>query len=1246
MFTPQRQVWPALSLTPRTEAAKSGVSNPRVGRGRDESPGKGKSVAFLDGPPPPLGSLSGNGGDVGLEGLDAGDVEDWRRFKEVGLLDETTMERKDREALVEKVSKLQSELYDYQYNMGLLLIEKKEWTSKFEELRQSLLEAEEMLKREQSAHLFAISEVEKREENLMKALGVEKQCVADLERALRELRAENVQIKLTYERKEADANALVAGYEEKNLDVKEKLHAADAKLAEASRISSELERKLQEVEVRESVLRRECLSLNAEREAHEGTFSKHKEDLWEWERRLQEGEARLSESRRILNQREEKANEKDRTLKQKERELEEAQKKIDLSNLNSKNKEDNINSTLADVAVKEREVDSLRNNLQMKEKKLLALEEKLIARERVEIQKLLDDHSAVLDIKRQEFELEMEKKRISFDSELRSNLDSVEQKEVEIKHKDEKLSKREQALEKKSERIKEKEKELEEKLKTLKEKDKSIKADEKMLELEKRQVLADKERVLSFKEELNKIRADIAQKQLQIDDEGERLRITAEERSEHQRLQLELKQEIEKCRHQKELLLKEFEDIRQERERFEKEWEVLDEKRAAVNKELREIGEEKEKLEKLQYYKEEMLKKERHETQDYIQRELEAVRLEKESFAATMRHEQSVLSEKSKNEHSQMLQDFESRRRDLENDLRNRQEEMERQLREKKRAFEEERMRELSNVNHLKEVCQREMEEMRLERRRLEKEKQENVLYKKQMEGQQLEMQKDIDELGILSRKLKDQRELFIKERGRFLAFVEKHVTCKNCGEFTREFVLSDLKLPEIEDGEVFPLRRNPLGDVTVPDGTNFNGSPNGVDLGSWESGGRMSWLRKCSSRIFKLSPTKKLEHVASQVLPEDSPFSAVRVDVEDKAVGLSSVVSAEPIKGLHFAEDEPEPSFRGANDSFDVQQHQSDSFSRGVDGGCAPSVDDQSYMGSKLQEVPEDSQQSELRSGRRRPARKHKPGIHRTRSVKDVVEDAKVILGESLKEPEPEPNDSEPPSDSIHVHEESLGESSRAEKDACNITRKRQRAQTSRIAENEQDAGESEVRSDSVTVGGRRKRRQTVAPSVQTPGEKRYNLRRHKIADTVTAAQASTEDTEPRKQQEQEDHDAGGTVQARNMDSAVPSAGVANENGRKMKSKQVSTLKKVEFQEFSPDRIVQVERKVKIDEVGGSARLVKDAELSEEMSGTPENVNRDENGSTFLEDDDGDDDDDDDGETRNPGEASIGKKIWTFFTT
>ncbi|XP_057765676.1 nuclear matrix constituent protein 1-like [Salvia miltiorrhiza] len=1168
MFTPKRQ-WQGPSRTPRSEVR---TPNPTAG--------KEKLVAFIDGPPPPRALLNDNGDRAETENMD-----DWRRFREVGLLDEASLERRDREALLEKAQRLESELHDYQYNMGLLLIENKEWTSKHDELHESLLEVQELLKREKAAHLIAVTQVEERETNLRKALEVERQCVAELERSLREIHAERDKIKITSDTKLADANHLVAGIQDRSLEVQQRLLAADAKLAEASRKSLEMERKLQEVETRESVLKRERMSFISERDAHEATFMKHKEDMREWERKLQEGEERLCQNRRLINEREEKLIELNRMLKHKESEFAEEQKRAEFLNLNLKKKEDEVNKKLSELIEKEEKAEALRTNLEMKEKDLSALTEKLSERERVEIQNLVDEHRAAFEIKKQDLDVEMEEQRKLLEAEFRVKMDELGKKANEINHMVEKLKKQEQALEKKSERVKEKEKDIDVKSKGLKEKDKALKLEEKNLNSLRRETDSEKEALQILKDELEKMKAEISRTEMQINDETEKLRITQEEREKHNHLIEELKQEIQRYNHQKDLLCKERDDLKLDRKRFEEEWEVLDEKRAEVTRELQQLDEDKKAIEKLKHSLEKKLEEDKIATENYIKREMETLRLEKESFAATMKHEQSMLSEKARHEHNQLLHDFETRKRDLEAEMRDNHEEFEKSLQERERAFEEKTEKERSSINHLKDVADKEVENMRSERSRLEKDRENIALNKKQLEEQQLEMQNDINELGVLSQKLKSQRQQFINERSRFVSFLERIKSCQNCGGMASDYMLADILVTELDENEASPLQA--MGEQLLEKVASYDlkaKTPRGEnDRKSPDSGGRISWLlRKCTPRVFKLSPTKKLQDVPSQNL--DQALSDTLVNAAQN-VGESSM----PPVGASAQSDAPE-------------------------------------IDRAVPEVSEDSKQSEMTHRGRKSARKPGDGIHRTRSVKAVVEDAEAFLRRTSKHGEP--NEQQNKDAPASANEDSRGDSGFTGKGVGSVRRKRARAASSKMS----DGDESDGQSESVSVGGRRKRRQTAAPVVQDAGKSRYNLRRHTVKGKGIAASTDSE--------KRPDKEVGDV--AAPLDNEITSTPIEEVED----SAQVVSYKRVQTKTVMVDRVVRfVPSEANNDENSNPVMPAKNVEIvSEEVNGTPEYNDEDEHNSPLREEEEEEDEDDYDDD--NPGEASVPRKLWKFFTS
>lgn len=672
----------------------------------------------------------------------------------------------------------------------------------------------------------------------------------------------------------------------------------------------------------------------------------------------------------------------------------------------------------------------------------------------VEIQMVLDDYRTALDLKKRDFELELEERRKDFDEKMKEKADDLGKKEVEITHNEEKLRKMELSLERKSDRVKEKEKEIEEKLKDLKEKEKSVKDEEMQLESLRNKILSEKQNLLGLKDELEKMKVDVSQKELLVHEENERLKVSKDERVQHSHLQKELRGEIEKYRAQTELLLKEREDLKNDRAKFEEEWEALDEKRAAFSRELQQVEEEKDRLDKWHCAEEDKLRKKKLDTEEYIQRELEAIRLEKESFAANMRHEQSVLSGKTQTKHEQLVREFEARRRDLESEMQKKQDDIEKYVQEKERAFEEERSRADDSIRHLKEEVRREMEMVTTERSKLEKEKQDITLNKKHLEEKRLEMQDDIHELGILSRNLKNQRERFLQQRGRFLSFVERLQNCANCGEIARNYELSDLHLPEIEhkDTSPFPTLSDELLEKVSSYGIDTNRSP--ADKKSSNSPGLLLWLQNCTSKFRKSSPCKDFTPENLEPALPDRPVVAENI----------------PGPSMTTAADKSPASILEGEPSLEISTTLGDNLSN---------VDD------RIKQAMEDSEQSQQTRGRRKTRKTSKSGIRRTRSVKAVVEDAAVILGKTAGEPIM----NEEPQKDAQDNEGSRGESSRADR----ITRKRTWGESSRVSVDEMDDNESEGHSESVTVGRQRKRRPTATTIPQTPGEKRYNLRRPK---------------------------------------------------------------------------------------------------------------------------------------------------------
>lgn len=477
---------------------------------------------------------------------------------------------------------------------------------------------------------------------------------------------------------------------------------------------------------------------------------------------------------------------------------------------------------------------------------------------KVEIQKLLDDHTSLLDSKRCEFEIEMEKKKKRFDEEMQDKLTSVQNMEKEINEKEYKLHKREQALENETKKLDDNRKDFEMRLKSLKVLEIATRNTELELDEKGKKIDVDIQKLMVLKTEIDAQKKTVESEKMYILAEEENLKITEQERAGFIELQSKLRHEIDDCGILKENLANEREDLRREIEKFEREWDALDEKKAILIADTKKFSDEKDKFEKWKHNEEEKFNINKTEAGDHITNELNELQLKKEAFENIMNHERSEARDMFQQERADMARNFDIQKHELEMNVQKKMEQLENKYQEKVSGFNTQRNNEMNHINSLRDLAASEGQKLKLEQNRFEREKQDFVSHRKKLEENQLEIKHDIEKLQALSENLKSKKEWFIKERDNFSSVVEQLKTCKNCG-VTFDAILPYLEtVREIDDPKdvVLLSHNNNMDNCLKTKAGEVTPLGNGLLAGS--SGGRMTWLRKCTKKIFNFSSSTK----------------------------------------------------------------------------------------------------------------------------------------------------------------------------------------------------------------------------------------------------------------------------------------------------------------------------------------------------------------------------------------------------
>ncbi|VAH64327.1 unnamed protein product [Triticum turgidum subsp. durum] len=454
--------------------------------------------------------------------------------------------------------------------------------------------AEIMHKRERASQQSALAETRKREENLKKNVGIQKECVANLEKALHDMRAETAEIKVSYETKLSEALEMMDTAQKKFDEAEEKLLAAKSLEAECTRARNAALRSLQDMEEREDQLRRYRLSSDHEYEAKEKDISLQRKSLNDMKKMLHEKEQVLLKEQSLLNQRDENIVERLARVTQSEKKLEEDKVILEAEWMSLMEEKNKLDLKMEAVASREEAIIQKESLLDKRESELLILQETIANKERVEIERLTHEQEVALERRKLEFETEMENKRLSFEAEMEMKRTLLDQRERALSEQELAFAQRDQNVDIRLAELASKEEAIARRTDELKDEEGKLlsQREASYIELQK-----EREEVQKMKLYLEKEKVFFEEEKREAIQAQQNLAITQADRDDLLTLQIKLKEEIDNLRAQRTELVADADRLQAEKERFEIEWELFDEKKEELQKEAARITEERRKLE-------------------------------------------------------------------------------------------------------------------------------------------------------------------------------------------------------------------------------------------------------------------------------------------------------------------------------------------------------------------------------------------------------------------------------------------------------------------------------------------------------------------------------------------------------------------------------------------------------------------------------------------------------------------------